>query len=156
MNTANCGSWRCGDAFGVRFGGMTWTDDELLAQEPPGGVDLVDDRVGHRHEAGERLGGTVGLRWTLWRISGSPIAPLVERRLDLPVAGVVAAHEANDDEALAMADLGLEDLEALGRRGRQRLLAHHGLAGLDAGQGERRVGLADRGDEHGVDVVGSR
>ena len=24
--TANCGSWRCGNALGVRLGGMTWTD----------------------------------------------------------------------------------------------------------------------------------
>ena len=25
-NTANCGSWRCGNALGVRLGGMTWTE----------------------------------------------------------------------------------------------------------------------------------
>ena len=41
--------------------------------------------------------------------------PAVERRLDLAVARVVAAHEADDDEPLAVSDLGLEDRHALRR-----------------------------------------
>ena len=36
--------------------------------------------------------GTVGLRWTLWRISALADRPAVERGLDLPVARVLAAH----------------------------------------------------------------
>ena len=81
------------------------------------------------------------------------MVPAVERGLDPLVAGVVAAHVADDDEPRPVGHLGAQDLLALGDGRRKWLLAHDGLAGLDAREHELRVGRADRGDEHGVDVV---
>ena len=43
VNAANCGSWRWGNALGVRFGGMTWTA-ETPVEQPPGDIDFVDYR----------------------------------------------------------------------------------------------------------------
>ena len=74
MNTANWGSWRWAAAFAVRFGGMTWTD----ASSSPSSHRLVSISWMIESVIVMKLvneSGTVGLRWTLWRISASPIAP---------------------------------------------------------------------------------
>ena len=125
---------------------------DLLAQQPAGRVHLVDHRVGHRHEAGVGLAhGRVAV--DVVDDQGVADGPALERRLDLPVAGVVAAHVADDDEALSERRLGREDLLALGDRGGERLLAHDRLAGGDAGEHVLGVRGADGRDEDRVDLV---
>ena len=69
------------------------------------------------------------------------------------VGAVVAAHEADLDQPLAVRHLGLEDAQAGLLRGRQRLLAEDRLSGRDAGEHIFLVGRAPGGDDDRVDPV---
>src|SRR5262245_42834240 len=86
--------------------------DDLLAEEPARRVDLMDDRVGHRHEARERLGN----RWVAMDVvEDQRLADraAVERCLDLEVPRVQPTHEADDHEPAPGRDLRLQDLQTL-------------------------------------------
>jgi hypothetical protein len=85
---------------------------DLLAEQPAHAVDLMDKRVGQNHLGCEGRGH-----------ADVPVAavqeecfadvPLVQCRLDLAIAGVVPAHEADLNRAAAIRDLRLHDLEAV-------------------------------------------
>jgi hypothetical protein len=84
-----------------------------------------------------------------WSAYGARIHDLFYREV-LPVE---AAHEAKLDQFRAQLDLGLDDLERVLRRGRERLLAQDRLPETQALQGQPGVGSARRGDHDGLDAV---
>ena len=65
--------------------------------------------------------------------------------LNLTVAAVVTAHEANLYEVLAAGHLGLDDLLAVSSGVSQRLLGEYRLAGLDSRQNRTLVELTRGG-----------
>ena len=104
-----------------------------------------------------KYGGTAGLRCTQCSTSGTAQFTTVEQRLQLRVLVVEAAHEADLDQPLAELGFALDDLQRGRDVGGQRLLAHHRLAVLEAGQQLLLVGRARGGEHDGVDVrVGDR
>ena len=127
--------------------------DVVVVKEPTQDVYLVDERLGDGHVG--RV--AVGHR-------GVPVGAVHHQRVpdlapghDLaqrPVARVIAAHETDLDETLAVLHLGLDDAQAARGRGGQRLLAEHGLPGGDGGQHELLVRRPPRGDHHYVHVGG--
>ena len=78
----------------------------------------------------------------------------VEPGLQVDVARVEAAHEADADEVAPAGALGLDDPPRRLRGGGERLLAQHRLARRDAREHERLVREHGRGDDDGVHVVG--
>jgi hypothetical protein len=78
--TANCGSWRCGNAFGVRRGGMTWTEviSSPSSQRVVSTSWIIESVIVMKLVYASP---TVAFRWTLWTISGTPIAPSSRARL---------------------------------------------------------------------------
>jgi hypothetical protein len=112
----------------------------------------VDHRVGDHHLAGEPRR-DVGVAVAAVQQQGSAHLAGLHLGLHPPEAVVVAAHEADLDQPPRLGRLGLQHPQA-GVDGRgQRLLAEHGLVPVQAGQGELLVGLAGRGDQHGVHLV---
>jgi hypothetical protein len=99
-------------------------------------------------------GGASALRCAQWTSSGAPISPRVEQPLELGVAGVVATHEPHLHEPATGLRLGLDDAAAGLGRHRQRLLAQHRLARVQAREDEVVMAVDGGGDQHGVDVVG--
>ena len=77
---------------------------------------------------------------------------LVEQTLHLHVILVIAAHVADLNQTLAVADFGVHDLEALLNRRCERLLTEAILAGLDGGEDIRCVKGVRRRDKNGVDI----
>src|SRR5215213_10418740 len=83
------------------------------------------------------------------RADGARIDGLFYREVLL----VETAHEAQLDQLPAEFDLGLDDLERVLRRGRERLLAQDRLPETQALQGQFGVGSARRGDHDGLDAL---
>ena len=76
----------------------------------------------------------------------------VDQLLDLAVAAVVAAHEADLNEVLAAGHLGLDDLLAVSSGVCQRLLGEYRLASLDSCQNRTLVELTRGGNDNCVYV----
>ena len=76
----------------------------------------------------------------------------VDQLLNLTVAAVVTAHEANLYEVLAAGHLGLDDLLAVSSGVSQRLLGEYRLAGLDSCQNRTLVELTRGGNDDCVYV----
>ena len=74
----------------------------------------------------------------------------IDQLLDLTVAAVVAAHEADLYEVLAACHLGLDDFLAVSGGVCQRLLGEYRLAGLDSGQNRTLVELTRGGNNNSV------
>ncbi len=86
-----------------------------------------------------------------------PERAVVDERLQLLVLVVETSHEADLDQFLTELGFALHDLEGRGDVGGQRLLAHHRLAVLEAGEELLLVGRAWGGQDDGVDTrVGDR
>jgi hypothetical protein len=85
-----------------------------------------------------------------WR----PALPGVERRLELDVPRIEAAHETERNQWRSTradrVELGPHHVQALGNRWRQRFLAEHRLTCPDRGDRQRGVGGIVRGDHHRV------
>ena len=76
----------------------------------------------------------------------------VDDALHLGVAPVIAAHEADLQQALAVGDLGGDDLLAVGGVLGERLLAEDELAVLQALEDVARMGRVGRGDDDRLDL----
>ena len=93
-----------------------------------------------------------------------PECARVDQPLQLLVFVIEAAHEAHLDQRAAEFRLPPHDFQRGGNIGGERLLAHHRLAVLEAGQQLLVVGRARRGQQHrvyvgigdGVERVGDR
>ena len=102
--------------------------DDLVVEQPAQYVHLVHGRVQGGHGGGVRLRDG---RVAVGAVHDQRLADAagVDDLLHLPVSGVVAAHEADLDQAAAVGRLGLDDPQAvLGGRG-ERLLAEHRFPG---------------------------
>ena len=125
---------------------------DFLVEQPPHDVDLVHRRVADGH-----LGGEIGRhrRVAVRAVHQQRRAEraVVQRRLHGPVAGVVAAHEADLDQPPPGRELGVHDPLAGGAGRGERLLAEHRLAGRDRGQDLLLVGRAPGGDQDRVDAI---
>ena len=139
------------EAVGGGARGVHAHGDDLLAQQEPADVDLVDggvvDHVARRVALRNR-----GVAVTAVDERGVAVVAGVEDRLHLVVGGVEAAHEADGDQLLAGLLLGLHDLDAVLGGGGQGLLAQHVLARLDDPDDVGGVDLAEGRDDDGVDV----
>ena len=149
----SCGSRSPSRARADARGSRTSTARDLLAQQPAQDVGLVHGAVGDDHRAvEERVHERVAVRAVHEQRPADRAR--VEPGLEVDVARVEAAHEADADEATAGGALGLDDPPRRLRRGRERLLAQHRLAGRDAREHVRLVREHGRGDDDGVHIVG--
>ncbi len=134
-------------AWGDHLGG-----DHLVVEEPAQYVHLVHGRVQGGHVGGVRLRDG---RVAVGAVHDQRLtdATGVDDLFHLPVSGVVAAHEADLDQAAAVCRLGLDDPHAVLGGGGQRLLAEHRFPGGYRGQHVLGVGRAPGRHEDRVDVV---
>ena len=123
----------------------------LIVYEPRQNVDLVDCGVGNSHCGGVVIGNAVCTVGALDYHRGTELAG-IDQFLNLTVAAVVTAHEANLYEVLAAGHLGLNDLLAVSSGVRQRLLGEYRLAGLDSCQNRTLVELTRGGNDDCVYV----
>ena len=123
----------------------------ILAEQPAQNVDLMNHRVLNRH-------GVVPVvrngRVTVCTVQQQRFAVLsaVDSSLQLLVALVIAAHEADLNQLFAGLHLGLDDALAGVRLGRERLLAEYVLAGRDGRQNVFLVIRVSRGAHNRVNL----
>jgi hypothetical protein len=124
---------------------------DLVVEQPAGDVDVVHARVVDDHLVDVvRRDRGVAVRGVEEQRRAD--LPRLDRRLHGAVGRVVATHEPDHDQALARGDLGVDDALARLAGGRERLLAEHLLARLDAGQHVLLVRGTPRGDDDRVDL----
>jgi len=126
---------------------------DLLAEQPPDDVHLVHSRVADDHVGGEAVVRHRRVAVRAVHQQRRAEAAVVQGGLHGPVARVVAAHEADLDQAAARGHLGLHDVLAGGAGRGERLLAEHRLARADRGEDLLLMGRAPGRDEHGVHVA---
>ena len=123
----------------------------LVVYQPRQNVDLVDCGIGNSHCGGVVVSNAVCTVGALDYHRGTELAG-VDQFLNLTVAAVVAAHEANLYKVLAACHLGLNDLLAVSSGVSQRLLGEYRLAGLDSCQNRTLVELTRGGNYNSVYV----
>ena len=113
-------------------------------------IDLMDGRIMDSH--GRRIAVRY-FRIAVRAVQQQRRAVLtgIEGSLDLVVALVVAAHEAELDQVFAGFDFCIDDFEAILSRRAKRFLAEDALASLDGHKQCFFVGKARRDDEDGID-----
>ena len=109
----------------------------------------MDCGIGNSHCGGVVVGNAVCTVGALDYHRGTELAG-VDQLLNLTIAAVVTAHEANLYEVLAAGHLGLNDLLAVSSGVCQRLLGEYRLASLDRCQNRTLVELTRGGNNNSV------
>ena len=123
----------------------------LVANQPRQHVDFVNRGIGDCHRGGViRRNAVCAVR----ALNNHRCAELarINQLLDLLVAAVVAAHEADLYQMLAGCHFGIHNRLAVRCGIRQRLFAEHRLAGLNRCNDRVLVERARGGDDNGVNV----
>ena len=125
----------------------------VFTEQPAQNVDFVDHGVLNRHRSGK----TRCVIVAVYAVQHERQAVLagIDSFLELIVARVIAAHEADLNQLLAGGHLSLYDALAGIRLGCQRLFAEYILAGLDCRHDVLLVKRIERGNNNGVDFVRS-